>query len=93
MWYLQMLFYFLLSCDKLKQLVVALVMHGAVAMCNIDFEQHGSSDHFWFLHVAILLWIPMRKLYCLRRNEWLGGEAMKEGEEGGTNVITHNYLS
>ena len=50
---------------------------------NIDFEQHGSSDHFWFLHVAILLWIPMRKLYCLRRNELLGGEAMKEEEEGG----------
>ena len=61
MWYLQMLFYFLLSCDKLLQLVVALVMHKAAtsAICNvhlnyfnIDFEQHDSSDHFWFLHVA-----------------------------------------
>ena len=40
---------------------MALVMHKAAtsAICNvhlnyfnIDFEQHDSSDHFWFLHVA-----------------------------------------
>ena len=32
----------------------------------------------------------MHKLYCLRLNGFLGGEAMKEGKEEGTNIWNMN---